>query len=497
MKGLGPEFKVGIFTLVGVAATLFAIFVLSPNLFKSQESTRYYTHLPDASGLMRKTQVKTNGVTVGNVVEVELDGNLTKVSFEVRGNVRIPIGSTIEVRTVGFLGDKFLEIKRADNAQFIPPGELVPRRTGVYGMEEIFEKVGKVTESLADVLGTEEGKRSLANIVHNIEDITAEVKNIVNENRTGIRETIANVNSTSAALKRALGDKPESLEQIVENVRKFTASLNEVLDDENKQKVSRILASLDETITEFKGAGRNINLISAKVEKGEGTIGRLVNDDKALNELEGALKDIRKALAPVNNLQVAVDFHGEIRNDKSSQNYFNLEFHTRPDTFYLVGFTDKAHEIVETETELVGDPDPSGKTSKTKETIKRERQLQFNVQFAKRWYFAGVRFGLFESTGGIGTDLYAFKDRLKLTFEAFDFSGKDESIRRFAHLKAYASVLFFNHVYLLVGVDDVTKRDSDTGKTVKPISFFGGGLTFNDQDLKALFGTAAVAVGSN
>ncbi len=66
--------------------------------------------------------------------------------------------------------------------------------------------------------------------------------------------------------------------------------------------------------------------------------------------------------------------------------------------------------------------------------------------------------------------------------------------RSVAHSKTYASVLFYDHIYLMAGVDDPTKFDKrgDAGKLQKTNYFIGAGLTFNDQDLKALFGAAAL-----
>ena len=65
-----------------------------------------------------------------------------------------------------------------------------------------------------------------------------------------------------------------------------------------------------------------------------------MNDDTALEEVEGALKDLRQVLAPVTKLQVSVDTHSELRRDDTTQTYFNLRFTTRPDSYYLIGFTD-------------------------------------------------------------------------------------------------------------------------------------------------------------
>lgn len=501
MKARGIEFRVGLFTLAGLGATLFAIFVLSPDMFKSRASTPYYTELKDASGILPKTQVKTNGVTIGKVTSVELTLDATRVSFDVRTDVQVPIGSTLEVRTVGFLGDKFLEIHRVENTQgLIAPSGLIPRNMQNVDLNEVISLVGeiskdvkKVTTTLRNVLGSDQGEKSIATIIGNVEATTEHAKLLLAENRQDIRTTIANIEKVSATLRASVGDRERDMQSIVTNIRTFTQSLNEVLNEENKEKMASILASFDQSMVEVQGATKNIKLISERVEKGEGTLGRLVNDDKVLEELEGAVKDIRDVIAPANKLQIGVDYHGEFRRDESAQNYVNLIFRTRPESYYLVGFTDQQAETVDRTTETI-DGDASDSTTRVKETIKRQSQLAINLQIAKRWYNAAFRFGLFESSGGMAADYYLFGDRFRFSAEAFQWKGKGNDTRRVAHLKAYASVLFFNHVYAMVGIDDPTRLDTATGKVDPDKNYFiGAGVSFNDQDLKALFGAAALS----
>lgn len=478
MSQLGAEFRVGIFAILGLVATTFAIFVVSPDMFNSDSRAEYYTILKDASGILTKTHVKTNGVNVGKVKSVELVDNSTKVVMEILETVKVPVGSRVEIRTVGFLGDKFIEIKRTDDVSkgYVKPGELIPREEDATDLNEVISIIGsiardvkKVTENLAKVLGGPRGEQSISNIVDNIEDLTREAKEILQENRGDVRSLVA-------------------------NFEKFSKSVNDVLDQDNKDKLDRIIANFDSSMVEVKGATKNINLISEKIERGDGTIGRLVNDDETIEELEGTLKDIRKVLAPVTQIKLEVDYHGEMRRDESSQNYFNLNFHTRPGNYYVLGFTDAAEIYRDTTTTTVPiDPEENGNVrTRQVETIKEKKALRFNAQIARRWHFAAVRFGLFESTGGIGSDLYAFDDHFKFTFEMFDFAGAEEEFRKFAHLKAYASVLFYKHIYVLMGIDDPTAKDVN-GDQKDLNYFFGAGVNFNDDDLKALFGLAAVA----
>jgi phospholipid/cholesterol/gamma-HCH transport system substrate-binding protein len=495
LKSLGTEFKVGLFALVALGALGYMFFVLNPDTFQNKKSKTYYTVLKNAAGIVAKTHVKTSGVSVGKVKSVDLEGATTRIMLEIDHEVKIPVGSRIKVTSVGLLGDKHLEVIRpeSDTGEYVEPNGLIPQAEGAVDMESLIELVGdvakdvkKVTNTLASVLGSKKGEQSVQNIVDNIEGITADVK------------------ATTGTLKKVLGDREGDLQDIVTGVRDgvkdlrlFAANLKDVLDDENRERIDRILASFDETMVDVKGSAKNINLISAKVEKGEGTIGRLVNDDSTLAELEGAIKDIRQVLAPATKLAIDVDYHGEARRDESTQHYFNVLFRTRPDRYYLLGLTDTSYDKVETDTQVEttpgedGDPD----TVSTNETIRREKALRFNLQVAKRWHFFTARFGLFESSGGIASDVHLFDDVVRLTVEAFDWDTQDKAVRRNAHLKAYASVLFYNHVYVMGGVDDPTRTDPETGKVTKKVNWFAGaGLTFTDQDLKAIFGTAALAM---
>lgn len=496
LKSLGTEFKVGVFALVALATLGYMFFVLSPDAFENKKYNTYYTVLKNAAGIISKTHVKTSGVSVGKVKSVVLEGGETRVTLEIDKAVQIPVGSKIEIRSVGLLGDKHLEVVRPTEAVdgqyvedkgFIPQEETIDLESLMALAGDIAKDIKKITHTLSNVLGTEKGEKSMQNIVDNIEAVTADVR------------------TTTATLKNVIGNREEDLQDVVTNVRDgvkdlraFAANLKEVMDDENKERIDRILASFDETMVDVKGSAKNINLISEKVEKGEGTIGRLVNDDTTLTELEGAIKDIRKVLAPATKLQVAVDYHNEIKKDSNSQDYFNVIFRTRPDRYYLIGMTNKHFDEVETSTEpaVSGDSDDNGTGDVTvRETIRKKEAIRFNLQVAKRWYWFTARMGLFETTGGVAADANFWGDRIRLTFEAFDWDTGDKTVRRNAHLKSYASVLFYNHIYVLAGIDDPTRTDPETGKANKDINYFAGaGLTFTDDDLKAIFGTAALAL---
>jgi phospholipid/cholesterol/gamma-HCH transport system substrate-binding protein len=499
MKKLGTEFKVGLFTIVAALTTGYMFFILSPESFESKDRNVYYTILDDAAGIIAKTQVKTNGVTVGKVKSVELQTNRTRIEMEVDATVKIPKGSKVERRTRGLLGDVFIEIVRVkDSGEYIPSESYLPLSDDQVDVQQlialggsIFKDIKLVTNSLSAVLGGERGAQTVANLIADIQEIASNTKGIVKDNKDDIRAMMANLEKTTETLRLVIGDNRQDLNLIVSNIKQSTAdlkefsgSVRELVTGENREKFDRIIASFDQTMGDVEKTAKNVALVSNKLEKGEGTLGRLINDDTAISELEGAIKDIRDVIKPASKLQVAVDYHGEFQQTGHSQHYFNMLFKTRPDRYYLLGFTDFKESVTRTK--------PTTEDGYTVIRTEEKPALRFNAQYAKRWFFAQVRFGLFESTGGLAADLYAWRDRIHVAFEAFDWNNTIE-VRRTAHLKSYVSILFFNHIYTMLGVDDPTKTDV-TGKVLaKKEPFFGAGFSFNDDDLKAIFGTAALA----
>ena len=110
--------------------------------------------------------------------------------------------------------------------------------------------------------------------------------------------------------------------------------------------------------------------------------------------------------------------------------------------------------------------------------------FRFSLQFAKRFGPFTGRFGIKESTGGIGLDLHLLQDRFELVTDLFGFSVEPQPRFRF-----YLQYEFIKHLWLLGGVDNVfypVQRDY----------FLGLQLRYTDEDLKTLLPFAGSAAGS-
>ena len=113
--------------------------------------------------------------------------------------------------------------------------------------------------------------------------------------------------------------------------------------------------------------------------------------------------------------------------------------------------------------------------------------LKFSAQFAKRYYWAAFRFGIIESSGGVGFDLFFFKDQLSLHTDIFDFANPRLQWPRIRTTLAFS---FLNHFYVDVGVDDYLNNPVYSQLDNRILAgrdvFVGVGIFFTDDDLKGL-----------
>ncbi|HEY0839536.1 MAG TPA: MCE family protein, partial [Vulgatibacter sp.] len=169
--------------------------------------------------------------------------------------------------------------------------------------------------------------------------------------------------------------------------------------------------------------------------------------------------------------------------------YIDLRLVPSPDKYFLFQVVDDPLGFVSRETVV---RTPPGEVEAANQEVRITSDvLLFSAEFAKRYGFATFRFGLIESTGGLGLDLHFLEDRLVFRTDLFDFANPETE---FPRLKIYANLVFLQHLFLTAGIDDLMNPaafEAVTGRLrAGRDAFVGGGIFFTDEDVKALFGVA-------
>ncbi|MBI4056769.1 MAG: MCE family protein [Elusimicrobia bacterium] len=112
------EAKVGAFVLAGLILLGWAIFLLGDvSLQRHYQMTVYFD---DVSGLPKKSVVKLNGVEVGKVKDITLEGNKARVDLAIQMGVKIYKDAKFRIASTSIIGSKFLAIEQGESSEGEP-----------------------------------------------------------------------------------------------------------------------------------------------------------------------------------------------------------------------------------------------------------------------------------------------------------------------------------------------------------------------------------------
>lgn len=491
MFSLSSEAKVGLFVLVGLIILGYMSVQVGKQSLGLKKGYTLEVVFDNVAGLDLDASVQIAGVEVGRVESITLKDGKALVRLRINPTIRIGKDAIASIKTHGILGDKYIELYPGTRGEaYLESGEEISRTERQADIDRmlnqlslIAEDVRGVTSSLNRVLAGAEGEEAISSILTNTRDLTRNLNDVVISNQEALRAAIENTRDLMGNMNRVVTENDEkvaqvmdilksasremektfaALSEITEGVRQGEGTLGQLVKDKTtSEKLNRTLASLEE--------------VAAKINEGKGSIGKLVNDDETVRNLNEGLTGLNRFVNKAEQFRTFLSYRGEYLFDQNdAKSYLDLRIQPKEDKFYILGLVSDPRGSKTTKDVTVG-----GVTTRTEEWDRDG--LLFNAQIGKRYKDLVLRGGLLESKGGIGVDYYAFNDKLKFSFEAFDF-GND----RRAHVKAGAEYRIFKHLFLSAGVDDIVS-DQDNR------SYFGGfAIRFEDDDLKYLLTSAPI-----
>jgi phospholipid/cholesterol/gamma-HCH transport system substrate-binding protein len=467
MSTLNAEAKVGLLVIVGSILLLYMTFAVGKYQFGEKKGYMLQAAFDSIAGLDTKSDVRMAGVKIGLVEKVELEDSRARVTMRIYPEVKIAHGTEAMIKTKGLLGDKYVEFVPVKNkapqkpspagVSYYHDGERVQVTVSpsdvdklINQLSAISDDIKQVTASLSQVFGTEQGARSMEDILNDL------------------RQTTANIKDFSTTLQ---GDGSE----MVMRLNELVASLNGVV-DENRDPLKVTMENIKEASRSAELALASIENATKKIDQGEGTIGKLVNNDSVYNNIDSAAKGISDFTTRIDRMKTIVAFRSEYMFPQA-KSYATLELKPRMDQYYIL--------------EIVSDPFSNYNRTTTTTTPGStvvtetyEDKFKFSLEFAKRWGNLAVRLGLIESTGGAGADYYLFDDRIKFSIDSWNYGSKEPDNDK-AHVKATATVGLGKTLFMNAGYDNIlnSRRAS---------AFAGLGLRFDDNDLKYLMGSMPI-----
>ncbi len=473
--------KVGLF-FVGAAAAGFAVYRTVGGNIRSGGTYVVYAHIKDATGLAANSRVAIAGIPVGTIDAIKLENGMARVEVRMKGDVPLFDNATIGKKSASLLGESVIVLTPGtDDKRKLKDGDEVHVVVESASTDQIMNDVARiadrvklVAEQLAASLGTEQGGDNMRRILSNVAEATEALNVTVRENRQTIKDTLGNVNRITAA------GEPQ-LVKILENVRVITEDLKLMLAQQNpknngeKGELRSTVERVNRASASLESALGHIDSIAGRVDRGEGTIGRLTKDDALINEVQGVAEGVNEYVDGLRRVQAIEGLRSDYNFLAGTiKSYVELRIQPREDKYYLIELINDPRgktTFTQTDTDTTNPNEPAHYRTVTTTTTDAFR---FSIQFARRLGPVTGRFGIKESTGGVGLDLHLFNDRFELVNDVFGFG---ESTR--PRFRIFAGYEFLHRLWLLGGVDHIFLAD-------RRDYFLGLQLRFTDDDLKTI-----------
>ncbi|NOY92718.1 MAG: MCE family protein [Deltaproteobacteria bacterium] len=482
--------KVGLLVVVGLVAA-FAIYRYVEERASGGDGYRVYALFDDARGLVPKSRVVIAGIPVGIIDRITLDGTMARVDIVINDGVALHRDASVAMRTESLLGEKILILNPGTMTLTTAGDPVVPLMeeggritvaASSPGMDELMAQMSRVLENVQGVtqqlnrsFGTDAAGAQMSAALQSLSEALEAVNRTIQSNEEAIHHTLENIDRTTTAAQPHVAE-------ILEHVESATRNVAELL-SERRPDLDRATGELDDTIASIHSAADELNGVledthdvTGRVARGEGTIGRLTSDETLIDEVEGAAEGVNTLVGGLARLRTVVELRSEYNFFASTfKTYFSIRLIPREDRYFLVQLIDdpRGFRSVTRTTVQRTPPAPGEAYQYTEQRSTVTEKLRFSIMLAKRIGFATFRFGLLESTGGLGVDLHVFEDRLELTTDVFDIG---EQI--FPRLRLRAAFEVVSRVWILGGVDDALNDSNDF--------FLGLMLRFDDQDLKTI-----------
>lgn len=297
MRILTTELKVGLLLLGG-----FGIIVYSSVLVTGWQPGQGDTYMVDVymdnvAGLLIGSPAQVAGIKIGQVRTIELVQGRAKIGLEILRRYKIYADSSATLKSLGILGDKYIDIRPGtstqvilqdgDTIRFVIPGSDLDSLVDTAAV--ILRDVQSVTGSLRETLGGESGRKKLQILIDSLVEASQNLNEITDATNRRIDGIMGNLAHFAAGLDRLIADNEVPLGNTVSNLEQATAGLRRVITD-NEVGLQSTIASLGR----FAG---NLERISTDNEAGiKSTIDNLAAFS---GELQAITAQNREALGQI------------------------------------------------------------------------------------------------------------------------------------------------------------------------------------------------------
>jgi len=295
----GMAVRVGAFAALALAMAAALIIRFGKIEQRARETYRIYAVFKDAGNLIPGANVSALSVPVGRVATIGLDERRTdrvRVTIDLFTDTQLRRGSQFAIRQLGLLGDQYIAVyPNADvKESFLAPGEVV-EGTSPPSFEEAISQGTNLLASLHEITNhlqamlVRVNERVLSD--ENLDQLSATLSNLTE----AVAQTAVLARSGSSFLDQTqarLGQSLEGADATLAEGRVLLAEMRGAVTNVQGQ-VELRGGQLGALLEETTAVANSLAAILGRIERGEGTVGRLVADDSLARDVEGLVENWR------------------------------------------------------------------------------------------------------------------------------------------------------------------------------------------------------------
>lgn len=297
---LKREAKLALTAIAAVFVLIWGInFLKGSSLFESKST--FYGIYNSVEGLKVSSGVVYRGYQVGQVISIQFTGeryDKVLVKFSVNKGLELPSNSLAMIQSADLMGSKVIDLIPGDSPVFAVSGDTLTSKTEQGLMEQVSRQMLPLKQKAERLLGSLDSVMVIVQGVFN-----EETKKNLNNSFASIDRTLRNIEGASGNLDTLMQTESARVSEILRNINSITANLSD-----NNEEISNILgnfssisdslrqANLHQMLTSFDNILGRVDSIFAKINKGEGTIGALVNDNDLYYNLNQVSENLNRLL---------------------------------------------------------------------------------------------------------------------------------------------------------------------------------------------------------
>ena len=291
---INREIKIGLVIAISVLAFVFGFnFLKGKNIFGFRKT--YYAVYDNVNGLTESNPVFVRGLNIGNVNKIyfhphEANRIIVEIALKDR-DLLIPKNSVATIYSSSLFGGMAIDLKYSNEKTFYQPGDTLKSDLQSGLTDEIGKQIVPVKEKAEKLLV------SMDSLINNLNTVFA------GKTKGNLKQSIQSLNTMTIDLaglvkeqRQRLGEIAEHVHSITKNLKNSNKRIENILANLNQMSDSLVKANIAGTVRNANQALADVSQVMGKINRGEGSLGMLINDNKLYNNLESSSRDLDSLL---------------------------------------------------------------------------------------------------------------------------------------------------------------------------------------------------------